>query len=43
LKTKMSLNVQGIRRFASPNKGFAEQRPGLANCGWRLAWEWNDL
>jgi hypothetical protein len=25
--------------FASPNKGFAQQRPGLQKCGWRLAWE----
>ena len=21
-----------LRRFASPNKGFAQQRPGLAKC-----------
>jgi hypothetical protein len=36
---KFSHNVTGIRRFASPDKGFAKQRPGLAKCGWRLAWE----
>ena len=30
----MSLDVPGCkRRFASPDKGFAKQRPGLANCG----------
>jgi len=33
-------NVTGIRRFASPYRGFAKQRPGLANCGCRRAWEW---
>jgi hypothetical protein len=22
----------GLRRFASPNKGFAQQRPGPAKC-----------
>jgi hypothetical protein len=27
--------------FASPNKGFAKQRPGLQKCGWREAWEWS--
>ena len=26
-------NVLDIRRFDSPNKGFAKQRPGLAKCG----------
>jgi hypothetical protein len=30
---KLALNVLGWRRFASPNKGFAKQRPGLAKCG----------
>ena len=29
----MSLNVLGWRRFAGPDKGFAQQRPGLAKCG----------
>ena len=29
----MSYNVTGIRRFDSPNKGFAKQSPGLAKCG----------
>jgi len=33
LFASLSLNVQGWRRFASPNKGFAKQRPGLAKCG----------
>ena len=28
----MSHNVSGIRRFASPYKGFAKQSPGLAKC-----------
>jgi hypothetical protein len=26
-------NVLGWRRFASPNKGFAKQRPGMVKCG----------
>jgi len=43
ISEKMAYNVLGWRRFASPNKGFAKQRPGLAKCGWREAWEWNDL
>ena len=29
----ISSNVLGWRRFASPNEGFAKQRPGLAKCG----------
>ena len=37
----MSHNVRGIRRFDSPDKGFAKQSPGLANCGWKEAWEWS--
>jgi len=36
----MSFNVSGNWRFASPNRGFAQQRPGLAKCGCREAWEW---
>ncbi|GHV86836.1 hypothetical protein AGMMS50255_1320 [Spirochaetia bacterium] len=32
-------NVKGLRRFASPNKGFAKQRPGLAKCGLSEPWE----
>jgi hypothetical protein len=28
-----------LRRFCSPNKGFAQQRPGLQKCGGVLAWE----
>jgi 4-hydroxy-tetrahydrodipicolinate synthase len=28
-----------MRRFASPDKGFAQQRPGLAKCGVGFAWE----
>jgi hypothetical protein len=32
-----------MRRFDSPNKGFAKQRPGLANCGWNEPWERSDL
>jgi hypothetical protein len=32
-----------MRRFASPHKGFAKQRPGLAKCGLREAWERSDL
>jgi hypothetical protein len=28
-----------MRRFASPYKGFAQQRPGLAKCGWSEPWE----
>ena len=39
----MAYNVLGIRRFASPNKGFAKQRPGLTNCGWSEPWERSDL
>ena len=39
---RMSLNDKGIRRFASPDKGFAKQRPGLANCGWSEPWEWSE-
>jgi hypothetical protein len=38
----MSHNVPAVYDgFASPNKGFAKQRPGLAKCGWREAWEWS--
>ena len=29
----MAHNVSGIRRFASPNNGYAKQSPGLAKCG----------
>ena len=29
----MAYNVLGSWRFASPYKGFAKQRPGLAKCG----------
>jgi hypothetical protein len=29
----IAYNVPGWRRFASPDKGFAKQRPGLAKCG----------
>ena len=28
-----------MRRFGSPDKGFAQQRPGLANCGCSEPWE----
>ena len=28
-----------MRWFGGPDKGFAKQRPGPTNCGWRLAWE----
>jgi len=31
----LSHNVRGWRRFGSPNKGFAKQRPGLTKCGGR--------
>jgi hypothetical protein len=27
--------------FAGPNKGFAQQRPGLQKCGVVLVWEWS--
>ncbi|MDR2742266.1 MAG: hypothetical protein LBB98_08970 [Treponema sp.] len=27
------------RRFCSPNKDFAKQRPGLQKCGWSEPWE----
>jgi ADP-ribosylglycohydrolase len=30
-----------LRRFASPNRGFAKQRPGLAKCAGATAWEWS--
>jgi hypothetical protein len=39
---KMSHNVLGLRRFASPNKGFAQQSPGLAKCAAATAWEWSE-
>jgi hypothetical protein len=29
---KMSYNVSAV--FASPDKGFAQQRPWLVKCGW---------
>jgi hypothetical protein len=29
-----------LRRFASPNKDFAQQRPGVAKCAGATAWEW---
>jgi hypothetical protein len=28
-----------MRRFDSLDKGFAQQSPGLANCGWSEPWE----
>ena len=30
---KLAHNVLGWRRFCSPNRGFAKQRPGLQKCG----------
>jgi hypothetical protein len=28
-----------LRGFTNPNKGFAQQRLGLAKCGWSEPWE----
>jgi hypothetical protein len=39
----ISHNVLGLRRFASPDKGFAQQSPGLAKCAAATAWEQSDL
>jgi hypothetical protein len=37
---RISFTVQAVYDvFASPDKGFARQRPWLANCGGVLAWE----
>jgi hypothetical protein len=30
-----------LRRFGGPDKGFAQQRPGLQKYGGVLAWEWS--
>jgi hypothetical protein len=36
----MAHNVPAVYDvFASPNKGFAKQRPGLQKCGWSEPWE----
>ena len=37
---QMAHNVPGWRRFASPNKGFARQRPRLAKCGGAKHHKW---
>jgi hypothetical protein len=39
LAKKLHITLCCLRRFASPDKGFAQQRPGLAKCGGVLAWE----
>jgi hypothetical protein len=32
-----------VRLFTTcPDKGFAQQRPGLAKCGGGLVWEWSE-
>jgi hypothetical protein len=39
----MAHNVPAVYEvFASPNKGFAQQRPGLAKCAGATAWEWSE-